>query len=139
TEFRQTPARHSRRTISFASPRPACHEAPITNSMRSKGRVIEVGQSKQVTEFVRKNTDAPVFRLGGIGKCFDSLMHERLRKGPRMRPDHVLSLFGISFCFRPPARMDKEDRIYKSVVVRVKARQVIAPAKNRQRVMKQPR
>src|SRR5207244_7815079 len=46
TEFRETPTRHSRGTISFASPRPTCHEAPITNSMRSQRRVVEIGQSK---------------------------------------------------------------------------------------------
>src|SRR6266487_6228853 len=46
TEFRETPTRHARGTISFASPRPTCHEAPITDSMRSIRRVVEVGQSK---------------------------------------------------------------------------------------------
>src|SRR5439155_11628233 len=125
TESRETPTRHSRGTISFASPRPTCHEAPITNSMRSKRRVVEIGQSKQVTEFVRKNTDAPVFRFGAIGKRLDSLIYERLRKRPLMRPDHVFSLRGIWFRLRTPASIDKEDRIYKPVVVLVKARPVV--------------
>src|SRR4029434_6229014 len=85
------------------------------------------------------NTDPPVFRFGGIGKYFDSLMCERLRKGPLMRPDHGFSLPGIRFRLRTPASMDQKNRIYKPVVVRVKARKVIAPTKNRQRVMEQPR
>src|ERR1041385_8117208 len=46
TEFGKTPTRHSRGSISFASPGPTCHEAPITDSMRAKRRVVEVGQSK---------------------------------------------------------------------------------------------
>src|SRR5437773_11528008 len=90
-----------------------------------------------MTEFVGKNTDAPVFRFGAIGKHFDSLMYERLRKGPLMRPDHVLSLRGIWFRLRTPASMDQKNRIYKPVVVRVKARQVIVPTKNRQRIVEQ--
>src|SRR5437660_7625669 len=86
-----------------------------------------------------ENADAPVFRFGGIGKDFDSLIYERLRKGPLMRPDHVLSLRGIWFPLRTPASMDQKNRIYKPVVVRVKARQVIVPAKNRQGIVEQAR
>src|SRR5437667_9626430 len=86
-----------------------------------------------------KNADAPVFRFGGIGKDFDSLIYERLRKGPLMRPDHVLSLRGIWFRLRTPASMDQKNRIYKPVVVRGKARQVIVPTKNRQGIVEQPR
>src|SRR5436190_1508386 len=46
TELRETPTGHARGTISFASPGPTCHEAPITDSMRAKGCVVEVGQPK---------------------------------------------------------------------------------------------
>src|SRR5256886_7475888 len=88
---------------------------------------------------MRKNADAPVFRFGAIGKHLDSLIYERLRKGPLMRPDHVLSLRGIWFCLRTPASMDQKNRIYKPVVVRVKARQVVVPTKNRQGIVQQPR
>ncbi len=56
-----------------------------------------------------------------------------------MRPDHVLSLRGIWFRLRTPASMDQKNRIYKPVVVRVKARQVIVPTKNRQGIVEQPR
>src|SRR5438876_8655672 len=85
-----------------------------------------------------KNADAPVFRFGGIGKDFDSLIYERLRKGPLMRPDHVLSLRGIRFRFRTPASVDQKNRIYKPVLVRVKPRSVIALIKNRQGLVEQP-
>src|SRR5207237_4354590 len=85
-----------------------------------------------------KNTDAPVFRFGAIVKLFYSLIYERLRKGPLMRPDHVLSLRGIWFRLRTPASMDQKNRIYKPVVVRVKARQVVVPTKNRQGIVQQP-
>src|SRR5947208_5537678 len=85
-----------------------------------------------------KNADAPVFRFGGIGKDFDSLIYERLRKGPFMRPDHVLSLRGIRFRLRTPASMDQKNRIYQPVLVRVKARQAIVLTKNRQDIVEQP-
>src|SRR6266480_6815946 len=85
-----------------------------------------------------KNADAPVFRFGGIGKDFDSLIYERLRKDPLMRPDHVLSLRGIRFRFRPPASMDQKNRIYKPVLVRVKACQAIILTKNHQDIVEQP-
>src|SRR5437660_3747832 len=85
-----------------------------------------------------ENADAPVFRFGGIGKDFDSLIYERLRKGPLMRPDHVLSLRGIRFRLRTPARMDQKNPIYKPVLVRVKARQVIVLTKNPQGIVEQP-
>src|SRR5438477_10335538 len=86
-----------------------------------------------------KNADAPVFRFGGIGKDLDSLIYERLRKGPLMRPDHVLSLRGIWFRLRTPTSMDQKNRIYKPVVVRVKAHQAVVPTKNRQGIVQQPR
>src|SRR5438876_11402099 len=105
--------------------------------MRSKRRIVEVGQSKQVTEFVRKDTYAPVFRFGAIGKHFDSLIYERLRKGPLMRPDHVLSLCGIWFRLRAFASMDQKNRIYKPIVVRVKPCQAIVTTKNRQGIVEQ--
>src|SRR5215813_7750137 len=92
-----------------------------------------------MTEFVGKNTDTPVFRFGGIGKHSDSLIYERLWKDPLMRPDHVLSLRGIWFRLGTPASVDQKNRIYKPVVVRVKARQVIVPTKNRQGIVEQPR
>src|SRR6266536_4118143 len=68
TEFRETPTRHTRGTISLVFPRSTCHKAPITDSMRAIRRVVEVRQSTSVTEFMGKNADAPVFRFGGIGK-----------------------------------------------------------------------
>src|SRR5436190_22115299 len=92
-----------------------------------------------MTEFVRKNTNAPIFRFGGVGKNFDFLIYERLRKGPLMRPDHVLSLGGIWLRLRAPAGMDQKNRIYKPVVIRVKTRQIIIPTKNRQRIVEQSR
>src|SRR2546430_595672 len=92
-----------------------------------------------MTEFVGKNTDAAVLRFGGIGKHVDSLIHERLRKGPLVRPDHVLSLRGIWFRLRTLASVDQKNRIYEPVVVRVKARQVIVPTKNRQGIVEQAR
>src|SRR5436305_3766129 len=79
-----------------------------------------------------KNADAPVFRFGGIGKEFDSLIYERLRKGPLVRPDHVLSLRGIRLRLRTPASMDQKNHIYEPVLVHVKARQSIVLTKNRQ-------
>src|SRR5213079_1609490 len=85
-----------------------------------------------------KNADAPVFRFGGIGKDFDSAIYERLRKGPLVRPDHVLSLHGIRFRLRAFASMDQKNRIYKSVLVRVKSGQVIVLTKNRQGIVEQP-
>src|SRR2546430_17738662 len=85
-----------------------------------------------------KNADAPVFRFGGIGKDFDSLIYERLRKGPLMRPDHVPSLCGIRLRLRTPASVDQKNRIYKPVLVRVKARQAIVLTKNRQDIVEQP-
>src|SRR5437870_1324078 len=85
-----------------------------------------------------KNAAAPVLRFGGIGKEFDSLIYERLRKGPLMRPDHVLSLRGIRFRFRTAASMDQKNRIYEPVLVRVKARQAIVLTKNRQDIVEQP-
>src|SRR5207248_4057863 len=56
-----------------------------------------------------------------------------------MRPDHVLSPRGIWFRLRTPASMDQKNRIYKPVVVRVKARQVIVPTKNGEGIVEQPR
>src|SRR5436309_6117683 len=85
-----------------------------------------------------KNADAPVFWFSGIGKHFDSLIYERLRKSPLMRPDHVLSLRGIRFRLRTPASMDQKNRIYQPVLVRVKARQAIVLTKNRQDIVEQP-
>src|SRR5437016_14067424 len=85
-----------------------------------------------------KNADAPVFRFGGIGKEFDSLIYERLRKGPLVRPDRVLSLRGIRFRLRTPASMDQKNRIYQPVLVRVKARQAIVLTKNRQDIVEEP-
>src|SRR5947207_11816367 len=85
-----------------------------------------------------KNADAPVFWFSGIGKHFDSLIYERLRKSPLMRPDHVLSLRGIRFRLSTPASMDHENRIYQPVLVRVKARQAIVLTKNRQDIVEQP-
>src|SRR5207244_6522452 len=85
-----------------------------------------------------KNADAPVFRFAGIGKDFDSLIYERLRKGPLMRPDHVPSLRGIRLRLRTPASVDQKNRIYKLVLVRVKARQAIVVTKNCQDIVEQP-
>src|SRR6184192_3990243 len=91
-----------------------------------------------MTEFVGKNTDAPVLRFGGIGKHVDSLIQERLRKGPLVRPDHVLSLRGIWFRLRTPASVDQKNHIYEPVLVRVKARQAIVLTKNRQDIVEEP-
>src|SRR6266516_2282307 len=85
-----------------------------------------------------KNADAPVFRFGGIGKDFDSLIYERLRKGPLMRPDHVLSLRGIRFCLRAPASLYQYNPVYQAVLVGVKASQAIVLTKNRQDIVEQP-
>src|SRR5438552_9514315 len=85
-----------------------------------------------------KNADAPVIRFGGIGKDFDSPIYEQLRKGPLMRPDHVLSLRGIRFCPRTPASMDQKNRIYEPVLDRVKACQAIVLTKNRQDIVEEP-
>src|SRR5436305_15279131 len=85
-----------------------------------------------------KNADAPVFRFGGIGKDFDSLIHERLRQGPLMRPDHVLSPRGIRFRLRTPASVDRKHRIYKPALVRVRPRPVIVLTRNRQGIVEQP-
>src|SRR5437667_11237294 len=46
TELRETPTRHARETISFASPRPTYHQTPITDSMRSTRRIVQQVQSK---------------------------------------------------------------------------------------------
>src|SRR5207247_10589092 len=86
-----------------------------------------------------KNADASVFRFAGIGKDFDSLIYERLRKGPLMRPDHVLSLHGIWFRLRTPASMDQKNRIYKPIVVRVKPFQAIVTTKNLQGIVETAR
>src|SRR6266404_6100539 len=85
-----------------------------------------------------KNADAPAFRFGGIGKDFDSLIYEWLRKGPLMRPDHVLSLLGIRLRLRTPASLDQTNPIYQPVLVRVKARQAICLTKSHHYIVEEP-